>query len=132
MSIQVDLNHIEARHDEINLRLERWARWVTVRQRSWGRQPMFLGYVSKARQWETEPHIHVETNTLEACETERAVSFLPEPHRTAIRWFYVFPNLHCNAVQRKLGATKEGLAKILTDGRDMLKNRLREKLVDEG
>jgi hypothetical protein len=31
-----------------------------------------------------------------------------------------------------MGVTKEGLAKILTDGRDMLRNRLREKLVDEG
>ena len=127
----IDINHIEPRHDELNLRLERWAKWVRINPAGWPTHSMFKMYQSKARQWEVDPHIPVQINTLEACETERAVSCLPEPHRTAIRWYYVFPGLHTSAVGRKLAVTHNGLAALLHTARDMLKNRLREKLTEK-
>lgn len=130
MNHNIDLNHVAARHDEINIRLEQWARWVRVKPQRWGIQPMFLGYQSKARQWEAEPHIHVEMNTLEAYETERAVSFLPEPYRTLVRWFYVYSWVPVHIIRKNFGLTKDGMADTLTNARDMLKNRLKQKLVD--
>lgn len=126
----IDLNHIPARHDAINLRLEEWARWVTVRPQAWAMQPMFRFVKSNARQWETDPHIHIEINTLAAHEIERCVSFLPEKHRTAIRWAYVFPYVPEARVRAELGLTREALGQIIHSARDMLVNRLKQKIVE--
>lgn len=125
-----DLSHIPARHDAINQRLEEWARWVTVRPQAWACQPMFRFVKSNARQWETDPHIHVEINTLAAHEIERCVSFLPPVHRSAIRWAYVFSFIPMGKVRRELGVTVDGLGSLIDDARDMLKNRLKDKLLD--
>lgn len=124
MRVQADFSRIPARHDEINLRLEEWSRWVSVRPQPWKTQPMFRQYRSKAWQWEM-PEIKPIINTIAAHEIERIVSMLPDKHRTALRWVYVFPSLHCNAVQRELGATRDALAQLINDARDMVKNRLR-------
>jgi len=125
-----DLNHVPARHDAINLRLEEWARWVRVKPQAWKMQPMFRFAKSNARQWEVDPQIHIEINTLAAHEIERAVSLLPDKHRTVLRWFYVYPSIHWQQVQHKLGLTKESLCEHLGGGRDMLKNRMKQKIVD--
>lgn len=127
----IDLNHIEARHNAIDLRLIEWARWVRVCPKTWGTTPMFRMYQSKARQWETDPVIHVEINTIAAREIERAVSILPPKHRTATRWFYVFPFVHEGRIRREIGATQEALYQLLTDSRDMLVNRMRCKIVEK-
>jgi hypothetical protein len=82
------------------------------------------------KQWESDLHIPSPIDTLEAHEIERAVSLLPEKQRTAVRWFYVFPRMHPNAVQRSVGATRDALAQLVTDGRDMLKNRLAQRLAE--
>lgn len=123
----VDFSHVPTRQDAIHLRLEHWAMWVRVRPQPWKVQPMFKQYRSHAWQWE-RPEIQVQLNTLEATETERAVSWLPEPHRTVVRWAYVFPHIPVNAVRSQLGLTREMLARVLVDGRDMMRNRLSEKL----
>lgn len=127
----IDLNHIPARHDAINLRLEEWARYVRVKPQAWPVSPMFRGYMSKARQWEAEPVIHIEINTLSAFEIERAVSILPPKHRTALRWSYVWPWVPVGKVRRELGVTMDGLGELIQDGRTMLVNRLKQKIVEK-
>ena len=83
------------------------------------------------KQWESDLQIRIEINTLAAHEIERAVSFLPPAHRTAIRWCYVFAHVPVGKVQRELGATREALAGLIHDGRTMLVNRLRERLIEK-
>ena len=122
-----DFSRIAARHDAINLRLEQWAQWVSVRPQGWGIQPMFRQYRSHAWQWE-RPEIKAQINTIEASETERAVSTLPEQHRTVIRWLYVWPWVPVNAVRRSLGLTRAELAAVADKGRDMVIDRLRQSL----
>jgi hypothetical protein len=124
-----DFNHIPARHDAINLRLEEWNRWVKVRPQRWGVMPMFRLYKAP-KQYESDLYVPIAINTLDAAEIERAVSFLPDNHRTALRWFYVHSYVPVNAVRRELGVTRDGLGQLINDARDMLKNRLREKMVE--
>lgn len=83
------------------------------------------------KQWESDLDIRIEINTLDAAEIERAVSFLPDKHRTAIRWAYVFSYIPDARIRAELGATQEGLARLIHDGRDMLVNRLRERLIEK-
>ena len=127
MKQSADFSRIPARHDAINIRLEHWGQWVTVKPRGWGIQPMFRQYRSHAWQWE-RPEIKARINTIEASETERAVSTLPEQHRTVIRWLYVWPWVPVNAVRRDLGLTRVELASMAVDARDMVIDRLRQSL----
>lgn len=121
----IDFHHVDSRHDAINLRLEQWAKWVAVHPKLWGTQPMFRGYQSKARQWETCPVIQEPINTLEAAETERAVSGLPDKNRDAIRWSYVFWWIPARIIQRELCVNSNGLCEVIVQSREMLKNRLK-------
>lgn len=123
----IDLHHIADRHFVIDERLTEWAAWVRVRPQPWKTQPMFRMYRSMARQWHA-PEPKREINTLQAHEIERCVSLMPEPHRAVIRWAYVFPYIHQGKIRRELGLTDDGLAKILCDGRDMVKNRLAQRI----
>lgn len=127
MKEPVDFHHLLTRHDQINLRLEEWARWVRVSPQRWMVQPMFRFARSNSRQWH-QPELKAPVNTLAAHEIERAVYFLPENHRTAIRWFYVFPFIHPGAIARRTGTTVQGVRQLIDDGRDMLINRLKNKL----
>ena len=122
----IDLHHIDARHDAINLRLEQWARWVTVRPQAWKMQPMFRLYKAPP-QWEPR-ELRVEVNPNEAMEVERAVGMLPIKHRAAIRWYYAFSWIGVGKVRQELAVTRQGLHELVVDGRDMVKNRLRERL----
>ena len=123
-----DLHYIPARHDAINQRLEHWAKWVAVRPQLWRSQPMFRLY-KPPPQWEAR-ELKVEINTLEAHEMEKLVSQLPEKHRNAIRWSYVYSYIHHGAIMRKLGVTLDGLGLLISQGRDMLKNRLNQSLAN--
>jgi hypothetical protein len=126
----IDLNYVHPRHDEIDRRLCEWRRYVQVNPQGWSVQPMWRFYRAP-KQWESDLQIRIEINTLDAHEIERAVSFLPAAHRTAIRFFYVFPHIPVGKVQRELGATREALAGLIHDGRTMLVNRLRERLIEK-
>jgi hypothetical protein len=126
-----DFNHIPARHDAINLRLEEWSRWVRCKPQAWAMQPMFRLYRAP-KQWESDLQIRIEIDTLAAHEIERAVSFLPDKHRTALRWFYVHSHVPVNGVRRELGVTRDGLGQLINDGRSMLINRLKQNMVDAG
>lgn len=123
-----DFTHIHTRHDSIHARLEAWGRWVRVTPKEWGTQPMFRGYQSKARHWEISPAIHVPINTLETLAVERAVALLPEQHRDALRWFYVFGWIHPGVVMRRMNVNGSQLLDLLHEGRDMLGNRMKKDL----
>lgn len=120
-----DLARIPTRHESINQRLEEWASWVRVHPQAWATQPMFRYAKSNSRQWEVDPVIHVTINTLEAHETEKAVARLPDKHRTAIRWAYVFSWIKIHVVRRELGVTSDGISQLIDDSRDMLINKLK-------
>ena len=124
----IDFHYIATRHDAIHLRLEAWARWVRVSPKPWATHPMWRN-ARTPRQWDIDPVVHQTLNTLEAHEIERAVSFLPVNHREAIRWCYVFSYIPDTAIRRALGVTREALAGLIVDGRDMVKNRIRDKMV---
>ena len=80
------------------------------------------------RQWDVDPHISEAINTLDAHEIERAVSLLPEKHKTVLRWLYVWPWVHEGKIRRETASTTEVLYDISIDARDMVINRLKQKL----
>lgn len=118
----VDFHLVEDRHLEIHARLEAWARWVRVRPHGWQVSPMFRQAQSNSRQWHA-PEPRESVNVPEALEMEKAVSLLPDKHRTAIRWAYVFPG-NPAAVARMLAVSLHGLRGLVGDARSMLKNRV--------
>jgi len=105
----------------IHERLENWSRWVRVRPHGWQVAPMFRQYRSKAWQWE-RPEPKASLNLQEAVAMEKAVSLLPEKHREAIRWNYVFAGSPV-AMAKRLGVSKQGLLDLIQSGRTMLVNR---------
>lgn len=117
----VDFFVIAPQHEAIDERLRAWAAWVRVRPHGWQVAPMFRQYRSKSWQWEM-PEIKAAVNIPEAVEMEKAVSLLPEKHREAIRWVYVFGGGPV-AMARKLAVTGQGLMDLIHSGRTMLKNR---------
>lgn len=119
----VDYNHVPERHAAIHARLENWRRWVIVRPHGWQVAPMFRMYQSKARQWEASPRIGTPVDTLDAVLVEKAIYALPEKHREAVRWWYVYRRDPV-AMARSLGVSKQGLADLVDAGRTMLQNRL--------
>ena len=126
----IDFASVHPRHDVLHIRLEQWGRWVTQVPRAWNTHPMFRQYRSHAWQWE-RPELVVRGNPLDHAEMERAVSHLPEPHRSAIRWVYAFPWVPVGAVRRNLAVTRERLAELIHAGRDMLQNRLKSHLTEQ-
>lgn len=119
-----DLARIPAHCAEIHTRCEEWSRWVKVAQRPLGMNPMWRNYRTP-RQWDIDPHIPVTINTLAALEVERAVALLPPKHRTVLRWAYVWPGLHPNAVARELGCTRDALVGI----RDLALSQLQRRVL---
>lgn len=119
-----DFSRVDPRHDAIHIRLEQWGRWVVDVPKAWRVHPMFRQYRSHAWQWHM-PEIQVRGSSLDHLETEKIVCTLPDKHREAIRWAYVWPWVPVSAVRRELAVTKEGLQSLIIDGRDMVINRLR-------
>lgn len=120
--ICIDYNHIAAHHEAIHARLMNWARWLRVRPHGWFTHPMFRNFRA-SKQWEASPHISTPVDTLDAALMEKAVYALPEKHRQAVRWWYVYRRDPA-AMARNLGVSKQGLAELVEAGRAMLKNRI--------
>ena len=118
----VDYNHIPAHHQAIHARLVNWRRWVTVRPHGWFTHPMWRSALT-SRQWDVSPHIGTPVDTLDAALMEKAVYALPDKHREAVRWWYVYRRDPV-AMARNLGVSKQGLQELVTEGRTMLKNRI--------
>lgn len=115
-----DFARIHPQHEEVDKRCVEWAKWVRVTQRPFGVQPMWRNYVSNARLWETNPVIPTSINILLAQEVEAKVALLPEVYRTVLRWAYVWPGLHPNAVARELKTTVADLVAIRNNALDNL------------
>lgn len=115
-----DFFYVEPRHHAIHQDLENWARYVEVKRPSWIAPIWKLGK-SHGRQWHA-PDLRPEVNTLKGMEMEKAVFALPEKHREAIRWCYVYRCTPAIAI-RELGVTYDGLADLIHAGRAMLVNR---------
>jgi DNA-directed RNA polymerase specialized sigma24 family protein len=105
-----------AMHD----RLLNWARYVRVHVPHW-QSPIWRLGKSNTRQWEP-PTLREDVDTLDGHAVEKAVSALPEKHREAVRWHYVWRTTPTYA-RRVLGVTNEGLQRLVIDGRTMLQNR---------
>lgn len=105
---------------EIHERLLNWARWVSVGRAPY-QAPMWRQGKSSGRQWHV-PVVRETVNTLDGLALEKAVGALPVPHREAIRWCYVYQTSPMQA-RRKLGVTAEGLMRLISDARLMLRNR---------
>jgi hypothetical protein len=120
-SMNVDFHHVEEKHNAIHSALLNWSRWVTVRHNIGHVHPMWAKSRSNAWQWH-QPVQRESTNSIEAQRMEKLVQGLPDPHRNAIRWAYVYrtkPVVAC----RVIGTSYEGLAQFVRDGRQMLCNR---------
>ena len=118
----VDYNHIKPEHEAIHARLVNWERWVLARPHGWFTHPMWRNSRT-SRQWEVSPYIGVPVNTIDAALMEKAVYALPEKHREAVRWWYVYRRDPV-AMARALGVSKQGLADLVEAGRTMLQNKL--------
>ena len=123
----VDFFLVRDEHLGIHAALENWARWVRVRPHGWQVAPMFRQYrpANPTEGWWDRREPMPMTDVPAAVEMEKAVSLLPEKHRTAIRWAYVFTG-HPARMARDLGVSKQGLMDLVSAGRTMLKNRSKE------
>ena len=115
-----DFARIQSKHHEINERCEEWGKWVKVKYRPFGSQPMWRNYMSTARHWDIDPVIPVAINEIAALEIEKAVAALPEQCRTVLRWHYVWPPLHPNAVARELKMSSDDLVVARDNALDRL------------
>ena len=115
----IDFHAVQPEHAVMHERLNNWSRWVTERGMHW-MSPIWKMGKSNGRQWD-RPTLLAALNILDAVAVEKAVSKLPDKHRTAVRWAYVFkdsPAMRC----RELGVSMEGLDGLVRSGRTMLKN----------
>ena len=119
----VDFFKIAPRHQEIHAELENWARWVSIRGASW-EHPMWKQAKSNSFQWHA-PEVRPKCDQKAALAMEKAVSALPEKHRYAIRWWYVWRFGELKA-RKALGVTSQALLLLVNDGRAILCNRARK------
>jgi DNA-directed RNA polymerase specialized sigma24 family protein len=118
----IDLHAVRHEHLAIHERAMNWARYVRDGNRSGhGTAPMFRHYRS-SEVWGTDT-LRTPIDTLDGHRMEKAVAQLPEKHRDAIRWSYVYVWIQPAKACRGLGVTRSGLADLVHDARSMLKNR---------
>jgi hypothetical protein len=53
----------------------------------------------------------------------KGVGFLPEKHRRAIHWYYIHGGRDPVGMGRQIAVSKQGLADLVVDARQMLINR---------
>ena len=120
MTTNLDFHFIPEGHRVIDARLVNWDRWVQVRPQAWCSPIWKLGR-SGGRQWH-EPEFRPACDTLDGMAMEKAVAALPELHKSALRWFYVY-RYGEQKFRREAGLTRDGLVQVLKDARQMLINR---------
>lgn len=119
MRDSIDFHFVPPHQKAMDERLINWARYVRDDQVV-ETQPMFRSYRS------TDVWVHeatVPVDSLDGHRIEKAVSHLPEKHRAAIRWAYVFRGAPWR-IRRQLGVTDLGLCDLIVTARQMLINRL--------
>ena len=118
----ISLSDVPAEQQETHEALLEWARWCAVRPGSHV-APMFRGYT---------PYLYPEAtggrrpvDQLLALKVQRAYTAVPERHRMALAWWYCFPYVGDGRVRREMGVTRMELARLVIDGRTMVKNLMR-------
>jgi hypothetical protein len=118
LKVIVDFSHVDPHQAEMDERLNNWARW-SFSGGGAGCSPMFRLYRStEGHQEETRTGV----DSLDAQKVQKGVSALPSRHRLAVSWCYIKRNNPRRAAQ-DVGASMEGLALLIRDGRQMLINR---------
>lgn len=115
----IDFHAVQSEHQAIHRRLENWARLVKYQGMHWV-APIWKRGRSNGRQWET-PVLMAPVDTLQGWRVEKAVAALPQKHREAVRWAYVYKDAPAKRC-RDLGLTHEGLDNHVRSGRQMLLN----------
>jgi len=123
MQKYVDFHVIDPLHSEVHERLLNWARWVKVRPELGWKMAPFWKLIKKERGRE-ELAIREPCDILDAEMMEKIVRALPEPNRTAIRWWYVKADNPRKAAQA-LGLSLSGLSDIISQTRSLLSRSLR-------
>ena len=124
----IDFHYVEPHQLAMHDRLLNWARYVRVRQIVWKQASIWRMGKSNTRQWHS-PEPREETDTLDGHAIEKAVSALPDKHRDAIRWHYIWRTTPAHARQA-LGVTSDTLCRLVIDGRSMLINRTGRSSID--
>lgn len=114
----MDFSYVRVEHLAIHDRLINWAKWVKPGRGGGAVHPMFRQY----RHGYEEPAA-TSLNSIDGHAVEKLVVALPEKHRTAIQWAYVFPFIPVHRVRKHLGLTEAALIDLVHAGRTMLKNR---------
>ncbi len=120
MTQNPDFHYVPEDQKAIDARLENWASYVRVKPPSWVSPIWKLGK-SNGRQWH-QPEHRPMCDTLDGHVIEKAVYLLPELHRAALRWAYVYKHHPARFCQQH-GITKVSLGQVLSDARMMLINR---------
>lgn len=115
----VDFAHVPPHQADMHDRLINWARWCASSNRGQS-HPMFRG-VKPAQHWDGIT-ARLEVDAIDAQFVEKAVAKLPEAHRWAVRWCYVY-RISPSACARFLACSLEMLLHYVVDGRQMLINR---------
>lgn len=115
-----DYHAVRPEHEAIHLSLLNWARLVRVNAIHQAPSPMFQHYRS-SEIWVADTSIPI--NTLEGWDMEKEVKKLPEKHRAAVRWHYVYTKRPPGKQARLLAVPMSVLHDLVHDGRSMLKNR---------
>ena len=115
----VDFAHIPEQQEPIHARLLNWARWCHGAGHA-KVSAMFRMYRS-TEVWAAPVSIS-PVDGADAAKMTRGVIALPEDFRHAIQWHYVKQGSPLAAC-RRIGCTKETLARLVIDGRSMLINR---------
>jgi hypothetical protein len=119
----IDFFEVEPQHFAIHDKLMNWALCVQYHKEVGGPIARIwrMGRPN-GRQWHA-PELRPEPDYADGTKIEHAVRKLPAPHAYALRWSYVWRTSPMKA-RRELGVTAEALARLVKDGRSMLKNRL--------
>lgn len=119
----IDYQYIAPEHATIHERLQNWRRWVSVKGLAWTAHPMWRHLKEKeALESHERGEYSIPPNSLDAHDMEKLVALLPEKHRFAIRWWYVYSGNPLKAA-KQAAVSKERLAELVKEGRTMLINR---------
>lgn len=116
----IDFHAVPEHQLAMDARLHNWAR---EQRRGTGAatSPMFRQYRS-SDQW-GEVAVSVPTDSRDAARINAAWKQLPADHRHATHWHYITPGAGPVKACRKIGCTKDELARLVIDARQMLINR---------
>lgn len=120
-----DMHRVKFIHEAVHDRLINWARWCNGGRGGSSSAPMFRHYRAPKYQ-NAADQIRIPVDGLDAADIEKIVGLLPDKHRDAIRYFYVYSHRGMGLWQavRGLAVTRDTLVRLIHDGRSMVKNRL--------